>query len=194
LQAITTANPDLLANRDAYNKSFSYASADANKKALLDSFFNNAKKQQATMKVFDKWSSFSTPQFQTAITSGDLVQGGSEWNTLMSSPEMKIKLDSAVKLNTLNGKTVSPEEVANKTVSDIVNNNPTISSMLSDGGFSTDEIKKLTTTPEIDAKKKELETLALDINKKQSVYDNIESDIKNKYGGTVMTQTELAAL
>lgn len=147
LASITATNPALTQDRAKFDAAFGYSTADAGKKALLDSFYDSKRpKTQDEMyammssgaqimgeasktpefasakKRFDAvqaYKSFSVPQFSSALAKGTVIPGSQTYKDLMSNPESADKIRKAEAMNRINKKTVADEDKREAVMSEI---------------------------------------------------------------------------
>lgn len=219
IDTITAGNPNLLTNRNSFNASFGYATADAGKKALLDSawlskqptadnVFNNLmsgvpagapvnsqayKDAKLRYSTVQKFTGMNSTQLWQAMKTGMLLPWTSTYNDLMKDPKVKANLDKANALNTINGVTLDIEQTEKKVTNDIIDNSP-LGQALKDGYISPDEADQLTTTPEIKAKREEITKLKTDYDTQKAYYDNIRVDVEKELKWTGATQSQIYAL
>ena len=202
---ITTTNPTLLKDRQAYDKAFWYATADEGKKAILDSNFkggqpiedSNAifanlragvsvptsnsqeyRTAQARLNTFKKFSTFDVASLSTALSGWDLLMGTQAYNDLVSDPAMKAKIEKA-QLYT-SGK-INAEVIGNKQGAYILSNSPTVANALADGFMSQDEYNQLTNNAEVSAQAKIMWEKKTDYETKKAQYDAVEDDVDKEF-------------
>lgn len=209
---ITQTNPKLLKDRNAYNQAFGYETADAGKKALLDSTFSgqvkpsqddifNSMRQgvsvwdpkstefrqaQARINTFKKFSVYDTASLATSLQSGDLLVGTKAYNDLVSDPTMALKIQKAQAFNKW---VVDLVKTGETQMANVLAQNPTVAQALEDGNLSKAEYDQLTNNAEVSAQWKLVETNKTKYETIKAQYDAVEDDVDSEYAGKEVTDS-----
>ncbi len=203
---ITTANPALLKDRNAYNKAFGYDMADDGKRAMLDAGFtgwqpiamtadqtfqairawqpiqnqntNEYRSANARYNTFKRFSLMDPATLSTALNSGDLLQGTTTYNDLMSDPAMSTKLQKAKAFVTGN---IDEVKIGTTQSSIILSNNPSVANALADGTMTQEEYNALTNNEAVQAQGKAVEEKKNKYQNIKAVYDNVETDVDKEF-------------
>ncbi len=209
---ITQTNPNLLKDRNAYNQAFGYETADAGKKALLDSTFSGQVKPsqddifnsmrsgvsvwdpkstefrqaQARINTFNKYSVYDTASLATSLQSGDLLVGTKAYNDLVSDPTMALKIQKAQAFNKW---VVDLVKTGETQMANVLAQNPTVAQALEDGNLSKAEYDQLTNNAEVSAQGKLVETNKTKYETIKAQYDAVEDDVDSEYAGKEVTDS-----
>ena len=132
---------------------------------------------------FTTYKNMTSGQLSSLLKSGVLLPGTQTYNDLMNDPSTSVNLKNAEKLNTINQDTTAEEKVSNIELNqskNILNNNLTVATALSDWTLTKDEYNQLTNNSEIIEKSKEVDNLKKDFIQKKSQYDDIENQVKSE--------------
>ena len=196
---------------DQIKKMAGYDTADARKKEIIDAFTAVAKPDEnqifgmlatnsavppalkqtaeyknATARLADyrKFASFSPSQLASAL-GNTLIEGTKAYNDLYSTPEGKLKLDAAKKFTQTKG--TDFVQAGTSVTEEIKANNPNIKSALDDGFISNDEWAAMMKTPEIDAKRSDVEKKKNKYEALKAQYDDMETSVDEEYAGKNLT-------
>ena len=209
---ITQTNPNLLKDRNAFNQAFGYETADAGKKALLDSTFSGQVKPsqddifnsmragvnvwdpkstefrqaQARIATFKKYSVYDTASLATSLQSGDLLVGTKAYNDLVSDPTMALKIQKAQAFNKW---VVDLVKTGETQMANVLAQNPTVAQALEDGNLSKAEYDQLTNNAEVSAQGKLVEANKTKYETIKAQYDAVEDDVNTEYTGKEVTDS-----
>lgn len=93
------------------------------------------KEAKARAEKYQRFAGYDVNQFATSLKEGDLLPGTQTYNDLVKDPAVKIKLEKANALNTINGDKVDTTKVVEKTMNDIMENSP-LGKAMKDGFIS----------------------------------------------------------
>lgn len=209
---ITQTNPNLLKDRNAYNQAFGYETADAGKKALLDSTFSGQVKPsqddifnsmragvsvwdpkstefrqaQARINTFKKYSVYDTASLATSLQSGDLLVGTKAYNDLVSDPTMALKIQKAQAFNKW---VVDLVKTGETQMANVLAQNTTVANALADWNLSKAEYDQLTNNDEVSAQGKLVETNKTKYETIKAQYDAVEDDVDKEFTGKEVTDS-----
>lgn len=222
LANITASNQALLTDRNAFNQTFWYSTADDGKKALLDSFFQskqaeitnpdtlyktilsgavipeslkntpNYKTALQRANNYKKFTSYSPTQLEASLLNGDLLPWTQIYNDLYNDPAMKAKLDQAKQINQINGKSLNVEEAGVKKTSELMN--WPLATALSDNYLTQEEKDALINTDEVKAAATKLQEEKLALNELEQAYKNVDIEVGNEYKGRSLTSSQIAQI
>jgi len=192
LARISQENPNLLTDRSKFDSAFGYTTADIGKKALLDSFFDQGRKNAETLWAIKKYSNYSVSDFSYDLANWKISNTTKGY--LSSDPVATAKIKKAEDLNRINGKKVDPVRVGEETTKEVLNANPTVSKALSDNELTAEEVKALTTSPETALLEKDMRALKDKLDIVKNSYENIENEAKKEFANTWITKSALAQI
>lgn len=213
--------PALFKDRATFNAAYGYDTADAGKKALLDSFFNSQQvvpdentlfaqivsgqtqwidtKSTAYTSAkkradnYQRFSNYNPNQFSSALRNGDILEGSQTWKDLQSNPQAKANIQKAKTLNQINGEQQDVNNSAKTIMKDIVETTG-IGSAFSDGIITADEMNAMTNSPAIERKTQEIEELKNEYDKQKNLLKAIETQVDEELKWTGATSSRRAAL
>lgn len=210
LNDITAGNAALLTDRAKYDQAFGYATADAGKKALLDSFFDSKRPKADETSIyamlrhgqtvpkelestpafrtaklradaFSKFSGYDAGKFASAIKNGQILPGSQVYKDLLADPNLGKNLRIAEKFSAIYG--VDLAKAGESKTNEIVNNSPNAKNAFADGTITQGEWATMVNTPEISAKREETQKRKEAYDKKKAEFDAIEDETRKEFSG-----------
>jgi len=213
--------PQLFKDRASFDAAYWYSTADAGKKAILDSFFMSRQAPQDENTLFaqivggqtqwmdskstaytaakkradnySRFSNYSADQFSSAFKNGDILEGSQTWKDLQSNPQAKANLQKAKMLNQINWEKTNVPNAATTIMKDVVETTG-IGAAFADWIITADEMNKMTNSPAIEAKTKETEILKNKVDEYDNELEDIENQVDKELEGTWATASKKYAL
>lgn len=137
------------------------------------------KSAQQTYNQLQRYSTYSTNELVTAMNQGAIIPWTNVYNEMMKDPAMKQRLSDAQIYRSATP--VNTTQVFESASSNILADNPTTASYLSDGLITLDEYNNATNNTAVVAKAKEVEEKANKYNTLKAEYDSIEDEVKAQF-------------
>lgn len=155
---------------------------------------NEVKIAKDRIKAFKTFANLDEWQLQSAINIWQLQEWTQLYNDLISNPEIKLKLDNAKKLNSINWKTTDWKTKEENITEDLLTKHLTVKQALEDWEISQDELSQLTMNDNIkalSAEKKARYEKYLELNNK---YNQIAEETRKELQWSWATTTAVEAL